>query len=90
MKSEETADMEKLDIHNRVAGIKQTRAAILSGNIKGVYVAADAQPSAVAQILELCRERGISPMTEYSARNIGRACGIDVPCAAAAATAVEN
>lgn len=81
--------MDKLNTHNRVAGIKQTRAAILSGKSECVYVAADAQPSAVAEILELCRDNGISPVTEYSAHDIGRACSIDVPCAAAAIIA-EN
>lgn len=82
--------MEKLNAHNRVAGIKQTRAAVMSGRTKRVYVACDAQPSAVAPILELCRNRGISPVTEFSAHDIGRACSIDVPCAAAAVIAAEN
>lgn len=82
--------MEKLNTHKRVAGIKQTRNAILSGKAESVYVAADAQPFAVAQILELCRDRDISPVTEYSAHDIGRACGIDVPCAAAAVYSAEN
>ncbi len=76
--------MERLASHNKVAGIKQTKTAITSGDALAVYVACDADPCAVEGILELCRERGIELVCEYTRKELARACRIDVPCAAAA------
>lgn len=76
--------MERLVSHNKVAGIKQTTSAINSGEAQVVYVACDADPCAVAGLSELCCERGIDIVSDYTRKELAKACRIDVPCAAAA------
>ena len=76
--------MERLISHNKVAGIKQTKAAINSGGALVVYVACDADPCAVEVVSKLCCERGIELVCDYTRKELAKACRIDVPCAAAA------
>ena len=78
------AVMEKLSTRLRVAGIKQTRAAVEAGRADAVYIAEDAEPSAVGGIAALCREKGIEVIYVPTRRELAKACRIDVPCAAAA------
>lgn len=76
--------MEKLNTQSRVAGIKQTRAAIEADRADAVYIAEDAEPSAVDGIISLCRDKGIDVIYVPTRRELAKACRIDVPCAAAA------
>ena len=76
--------MERLISHNKVAGIKQTKAAIMSDKAAVVYVACDADPCAVDGISILCGERGVEVVCGCTRKELAKACKIDVPCAAAA------
>ena len=76
--------MERLITPNKVAGIKQTKAAIKSQNALVVYVANDAAPQAVSEVVDLCKEVNVELVCDYTRKELAKACRIDVPCAAAA------
>lgn len=84
LKGEEGIEvMEKLKTPYKVIGIKQTKAAIRDGKAMTVYIADDADFSVISDVIELCRSAGIDPVHVPTLKELGRACGIDVPCAAA-------
>ncbi len=84
LKGEEGIEvMEKLKTPYKVIGIKQTKAAIRDGKAMTVYIADDADFSVISDVIELCRGAGIDPVHVPTLKELGRACGIDVPCAAA-------
>lgn len=84
LKGEEGIEvMEKLKTPYKVIGIKQTKAAIRDGKAMTVYIADDADFSEISDVIELCRGAGIDPVHVPTLKELGRACGIDVPCAAA-------
>lgn len=68
----------------RVAGIKQTCAAIKNGNAACVYIASDVSPQVVTKVAELCELNDIVPITSLTSREIAGDCHIDVPCSASA------
>lgn len=76
--------MEKLKTPYKVVGIKQTKTAIRDGKAMTIYIADDADFSVISDVIELCRCAGIEPVRVPTLKELGRACGIDVPCAAAA------
>lgn len=76
--------LEKLKTTYKVVGIKQTKAAIRDGKAMTIYIADDADFSVISDVIELCRGAGIEPVHVPTLKELGRACGIDVPCAAAA------
>lgn len=76
--------MERLNSQNRVAGIKQTKNAVLAGNAEAVYLADDTDPSLAAEITALCREHGVEIIGGITRRELSKLCRIDVPCATAA------
>ena len=61
----------------RVAGVKQTRRAI-------VFLAEDADPRVTGPVEELCREKDIPVERVSQMKELGSACGIAVPSAVAA------
>lgn len=68
-----------------IAGAKQLRKAIPSGKASRVYLAKDADPAITEPILALCEQNRIAYTWVVSMTDLGRACGIDVGAAAAAA-----
>lgn len=76
--------MEKLKIPNKVAGIKQTKAVVSNGTAEKVYIASDADARLVLDIIELCEKTGTEICKEATKKELGKACGLDVFCAAAA------
>ncbi len=76
--------MERLISHNKVAGIKQTKAAVNSGKAMVVYIANDVDLHMVSGIASLCEEMNVELVCGYTRKELARACRIDVPCAAAA------
>lgn len=76
--------MERLNNPNKVAGIKQTKAAIKTQNALVVFVANDAAPQAVSEVVDLCKEMKVELVCDYTRKELAKACRIDVPCAAAA------
>ncbi len=69
---------------NKVAGVKQTKNAIISRQALMVYVAYDADEALTGQITALCEENGTELVSDFSRKELARACRIEVPCAAAA------
>ena len=68
-----------------VVGAKQLRKALQSGRATFVYLAEDADPAITAPIEERCKENMVSYTWIATMSELGRACGIEVGAAAAAA-----
>ena len=68
-----------------VAGAKQLRKAVLSGAAKHVFLALNADPALTEPIAALCQQHNVEYAWVRSMTDLGRACGIDVGAAAAAA-----
>lgn len=68
----------------KVVGIKQARRAVNNDEAQTVYIAEDADPRVVQDVVDLCNEKSIEIIYVSSMRELGKACGIDVNAAAAA------
>lgn len=72
-------------------GTNETTKAIERGQAKFVVIAMDVDPpEVVAHIPELCNEKKVPYSYLPGRKQIGRACGIEVPAAAVAVTEVGN
>jgi len=80
----ETA-LQQLSQKRTVAGAKQLRKAVLSGAAKHVFLALNADPALTEPIEALCQQHNVEYAWVRSMTDLGRACGIDVGAAAAAA-----
>jgi large subunit ribosomal protein L7A len=69
----------------KVVGTKQTQKAIEKGQTQVVYVARDAEERIISPIARLCEEKGLELVPVDSMAELGKACGIKVGAAAAAA-----
>lgn len=76
--------MDRLLSSNKVAGIKQTRNAVVSGNAKVVFLADDISPSIKDEIHRLCAEHSVEVVGGVTRRELAARCRIDVPCAVCA------
>jgi large subunit ribosomal protein L7A len=77
---------EKVKQANRLSiGTKQTAKMIESGKAIEVFVAEDADPKLTAKIVSLCQKQGIPITYLDSMKQLGKACGIEVGAAVAAA-----
>lgn len=65
-------------------GTKQTKKAIDQGRAQEVVIASDADDRLVAELIDLCQERGITVSYVNSMKKLGRACGIEVGAASVA------
>ena len=70
---------------NFVVGVKQLRKALNSGRARQVFFAENADPALIAPLEELCKQNHVSYVWVHSMQDLGRACGIEVGAAAAAA-----
>ena len=68
-----------------VAGAKQLRKALVSGTAGCIYLAADADPAITEPLFTLCLRYNVKVAWVRSMTDLGRACGIEVGAAAAAA-----
>ncbi len=68
----------------KVAGVKQVRRALASGQAKRLYLAKDADPLLTEPLERQGREQGIEVTWAESMKALGRACGIAVGAAVAA------
>lgn len=73
-----------------VAGIKQTRKAILNGSAASVILAENADPDLTEPLQTMCLERGIPVQWISSMQLLGRSCGLSVGAAAVAVLTGEN
>lgn len=67
-----------------VAGGKQTRKAVLSGNARRVLLAENADPGLTEPLWELCRDRKVPVRWIATMQELGRLCRLSVGAAAAA------
>ncbi len=79
--------LDSLSRGNAVVGVKQLKKALNSGRVQRVFLAEDADPMLTEPLAELCRKTHIQCAWVPSMKDLGRACGIDVGAAAAAAVA---
>ncbi len=68
-----------------VVGTKQLRKALINGRARRVWLAENADPAITEPLEALCRECGVVCFWVPSKSDLGRACGIEVGAAAAAA-----
>ena len=68
-----------------VVGVKQLRKALLSDKARLVCLAENAEPALTEPIEALCQQKNVEYAWVASMTDLGRACGIEVGAAAAAA-----
>lgn len=73
-----------LGVRKKTVGAKQTLKAVERGLAKRVYIAFNADGHVVEPIIQMCKAKGISIIQVDSMQALGKACGIEVGCAAAA------
>ena len=81
----ECGDLEILRKSKVVVGAKQLRKALQKGTVRCVFLAQNADPAITQPIADACKRDHISCAWVRSMQDLGKACGIDVGAAAAAA-----
>ena len=76
---------EILATHKFVVGMKQLKKALRCGNASWVFLACNADPAITEPLAALCQENSVNLAWVKSMTDLGRACGIEVGAAAAAA-----
>ncbi len=74
-----------LDQGKIVVGAKQLRKALKAGRAQRVYLASNADPAITEPIELLCRQSQVDCTWVATMQDLGKACGIEVGAAAAAA-----
>lgn len=69
---------EELRLAKKVVGVRATERALQRQEVKKVLIAQDVEKRIQERIATLAKERGIEVEYVPSARDLGRACGIDV------------
>ncbi len=77
--------MERLSGSEKVVGMKQVRRAVMDGRVDTVFLGCDADPRLTEALEALCNEHGVATVWDYTMAQLGKACGIAVGTAAAAA-----
>ncbi len=73
--------LSKLQVKEKVVGVKQSRRAIREDLAREVFLASDADGVLTAPLAQLCREKGIPVSMDFSMRQLGQAAGIQVGAA---------
>ena len=76
---------EQLAGRNFVVGAKQLKKALKNGKAHQVFLACNADPAVTEPIAALCQVNNVDFAWVQSMTDLGRACGIEVGAAAAAA-----
>ena len=84
-RSEGCEMLAKIDRRKVVVGSKQLRKALDRGTVRFVVLAQNADPAITEPIETICRQKEIPCTWVPSKQALGKACGIDVGAAAAAA-----
>ena len=75
----------QLENTGKVVGFKQTRRALNDGRAKTVFLAQDADPALTEPLAELAGSKGVPVVWTERMKELGKACGIAVGAAVAAA-----
>ena len=81
----ECGDLAVLQKNRTVVGAKQLRKALENGRARFVFLAENADPALTEPIMALCKKNQVSYTWVRTMQDLGRACGIEVGAAAAAA-----
>ncbi len=77
--------LEKLSkAHKRVVGSKQTLKYLARHQVKEVYLAKNAERKVIDPIVQACKDKSVPIVYVENMLTLGKVCGIDVGCAAAA------
>lgn len=68
-----------------IVGTKQAMKAVEAGSVTEVFIAKDADPRVTSKMVNQCRKMGVTVTYVESMKQLGKACGIDVGAAVAAA-----
>ena len=74
---------ESLKTANKVVGLKQSKKTVAKGLAKKVFIAEDAQPWIIGELLELCEKNLIEIEKIPTMKELGKACSVEVPTACA-------
>ncbi len=66
------------------AGFNKTVKLVKGGAAKKVYLASDADSDLASQVRAVCRAAGLVPDEQFDKKALGKLCGLQVGCAAAA------
>lgn len=77
--------LEILKEANKVIGIKQVTKVVNKGTANQVFLAADADVRVLNPLKSLCLEKNVEMLEVSTMLELGKACGIEVGAAAAAA-----
>ncbi len=68
----------------KTVGTKQTLKALEKGLARTVFVALDAEQHVIRPLIQICHDKNIPVVQIDFMKDLGKACGIEVGCAAAA------
>ena len=77
--------LNELENADKVVGAKQVRRALADGRAKRLFLAKDADPQLTEPLARMAGEQGVEVCWTESMKGLGRACGIAVGSAVAAA-----
>lgn len=77
--------LQDLKMADRVIGVKQVTKAIGKDLVSEVFLASDADERVIKTLEAVCQERMIPIQADFTMSELGKACGIEVRAAAAAA-----
>ena len=69
-----------------IAGLKQSKKAVESGDVSLAYVAKDADAEVVKSFLRLCEKKGVTVERAHDMKELAKLCKIEVPTAVAVVT----
>ncbi len=75
---------DQLKISPKVVGVKQTRKAVLSREVKAVFIARDAESRVIQPVISACQQLDLSVTWVETMAELGHACGIEVGASVAA------
>ena len=76
--------LEELKTTEKVVGVRQIRKAFANGRVKKVFLARDADPALTEPLARECEAAAVSFDYVPTMKQLGAACEISVPAAAAA------
>lgn len=76
--------LEELKTSPFAVGMKETERAIERNEARAVFIASDCDARIADPLKALCAEHDIPTVTDFTKKEIGRACGIKVKAAACA------
>ena len=75
--------LEELVAKAKVVGVKQSRKAIAQGAADKAFLACDADPALLNELVQQCEENGVCVDTTHTMAQLGSACRISVGAAVA-------